>query len=322
MRLLLSIVPILLVTSTLCAQDNDSIVFNLTFYFEDAVGNRDTIQIGGSPFIERNSFNPSWGEINLVNEPFDSIFEVRVTNARNLEFGMPVNVISKKKILYYPLNNNGPFPCAWGGGLEGFAFVANVSNPPLRISWDPVAFRREENIGCLMATSIVNSFIVSIIPQWWNIDQPPGRTVACVGSESSKEFPPLDTPTGIDIDWLTYAVLPVAGSPNAADTLQAYLLNWERNNGPPPPCNLVVDTEVSPQKIDFITYPNPARDILYLKGHDDNSIFTVFSLNGQPLFSKSLQHENQVDIRNLAPGVYFYELVSPEGRASGKFVKQ
>lgn len=144
MRLLFTIACGLFVTFTLSAQDNDSILYNLTFYFEDAVGNRDTVYIGGSPYVTGDQVTPSFGEVNLIDVPFDSVFEVRVTNARNLyTFGDSARYVGKKRILQYALTDFGDFPCDWNGGIGGFAFVANVANPPLTISWDPENFGKK-----------------------------------------------------------------------------------------------------------------------------------------------------------------------------------
>lgn len=71
-------------------------LYSLTSYFEDAVGNRGTVYIGGSPHPINDQINPSFGEVNLIGVPFDSVFEVRVTRAENLEFGDPVYYVGKK----------------------------------------------------------------------------------------------------------------------------------------------------------------------------------------------------------------------------------
>jgi hypothetical protein len=323
MRLLFTVTYGLFGLSMLSAQDNDSILYNLTFYFEDAIGNKDTVYIGGSPYVSGDEVNPSFGEINLIDVPFDSVFEVRVTRAQNLEFAEPVSYVGKKRILQYALTDFGPFPCDWNGGVGTFAFVANVTNPPLTISWDPQKFRQEENIGCLMSTNIVNSFIVGIIDNWFNVDQPPGREYVCIGSESSKTFYPLDTPTGIDLDWRTYAVLPVEGSSNQNDTLAAYFLNFVFSGGPPPPCNVIVDTEepveYSPQRV----YPNPTTDFLQFEKSRPEATFTAFTTDGRAAFSQLLDAAGQVNVSGLASGLYFYRISEVGQRdRSGRFVRR
>jgi hypothetical protein len=64
-----------LLNLTVAAQ-SDSILFEFPIYFEDAVGNRDTIIIGLSEYATPE-FEPALGQVNMLNEPFDSVFEVR-----------------------------------------------------------------------------------------------------------------------------------------------------------------------------------------------------------------------------------------------------
>jgi hypothetical protein len=281
------------------------------------------VYIGGSPHTINDQVNPSFGEENLIDVPYDSVFEVRVTRAENLEFAEPVRYFGKTRILHYELTDFGPFPCDWNGGSETFAFVAHVAHPPLTISWDPQKFRREENIGCLMSTAIVNSFSVELISEWWSNNIPPGIDYACVGSDSSKTFYPLDTPTGIDIDWRSYAVLPVEGSSNLKDTLPAYYLNYVYTNGPPPPCNLIVDTEepteYSPERV----YPNPTSDFLQLGSSGQATVFKAFTIDGRAVLSLPIDVSGRVDVRSLASGLYFYKVLEPgKRRRTGKFVRR
>lgn len=324
MRTLLIVACAFMIQFTLGAQANDSILYKLTFYFEDAIGNRDTIYVGGSPYVNGDEVIPAFGEINLVDVPFDSVFEVRVTNATNLyTFGDSVKYIGKKRILQYALTDFGSFPCDWNGGIGEFAFVANVANPPLTISWDSQKFRQEENIGCLMSTNIVNSFVGVIIDGWWNGDFPPGIDYACVGSTSSISFYPFNTPSGLDLDWLTYARLPVEGSSFAKDTLPAYYLNFVYSGGPPPPCNTIVDTDEQAPPDSERIFPNPTSGLLRFSVSRPGAFFTVFTTDGRKILTIPIDAEGQVNVRNLSPGLYFYRIAEPgeQGR-SGRFVRR
>ena len=54
--------------------------FEFQFYAEDFLGNRDTITIGyDSRAAEYDTINTQFGEVDITSEPFDSIFEMRVS---------------------------------------------------------------------------------------------------------------------------------------------------------------------------------------------------------------------------------------------------
>lgn len=52
--------------------------FEMEFYFEDGVGNRDTVVLGADTLGSSNIFLPEVFNEQLITEPFDSVFEVRV----------------------------------------------------------------------------------------------------------------------------------------------------------------------------------------------------------------------------------------------------
>jgi hypothetical protein len=64
-------------------------MYQADFYFQDAIGNRDTITIGYDT-TANGEYNPQFGEINL-SQPFDSVFEVRATHRNGINWGQPVS---------------------------------------------------------------------------------------------------------------------------------------------------------------------------------------------------------------------------------------
>jgi hypothetical protein len=63
------------------------------------------------------------------------------------------------------------------------------------------------------------------------------------------------------------------------------------------------------QKEKFLCYPNPAKDILYFKNIPANTFALITDLNGKLLINKSVEN-NQLNIKNLAHGVYLIKLIS------------
>jgi hypothetical protein len=85
-----------------------------TFYFEDAVGNRDTIVVGADR-ASNEEYNPQFGELDLPGS-FDSVFEVRATHKIGFNWGQPPYILSKKNSrLVRTIPKSATMFCRWGG---------------------------------------------------------------------------------------------------------------------------------------------------------------------------------------------------------------
>lgn len=63
-------------------------------------------------------------------------------------------------------------------------------------------------------------------------------------------------------------------------------------------------------------YPNPAQNKITINNSDNFRNITIIDVNGVRVFSKELRNNmNQIDISNLAPGMYFLQF-SGDGKAS------
>ena len=58
--------------------------FQYTLYVEDARGKKDSIILGYDRSVGFLSLDTNFGEVDIQNRPFDSIFEVRATELRNI----------------------------------------------------------------------------------------------------------------------------------------------------------------------------------------------------------------------------------------------
>ncbi len=98
--------------------------FKMPLFFEDAVGNKDTIWVGADPAGGNESLNPAFGEVPL-NTPFDSSFEVRAGHG----FESELNSLTKTSIS----RSETPLPnCAFGGLIN---IVLHAPHLPIKISW-------------------------------------------------------------------------------------------------------------------------------------------------------------------------------------------
>lgn len=85
--------------------------------------------------------------------------------------------------------------------------------------------------------------------------------------------------------------------------------------------SLVPTTSVkSFEQFSFRLYPNPAKQKFYINSNHFIKAVRVFALNGQELMSMQLNHQNEVDISSLNPGLYQIELISNVGSAITKLL--
>jgi len=83
----------LIVSSVGIAQEE----FSFQLFFEDDSGNKDTLRLGFDP-LATDSIDGSFGEVNLMNQAWDTVFEVR---AGQMDFSTSVlspKTMSKKAI--------------------------------------------------------------------------------------------------------------------------------------------------------------------------------------------------------------------------------
>ena len=104
--------------------------FEFPIYFEDAIGNRDTIiyradsSVLDDPSTNRDNLNPDWGE-EYYNEPFDSIFDVRAF----IGYEFCKNPIQSLQI---------DGPCF---SPSPFFVACYTKHWPIKVSWDPKMFQ-------------------------------------------------------------------------------------------------------------------------------------------------------------------------------------
>lgn len=71
-------------------------------------------------------------------------------------------------------------------------------------------------------------------------------------------------------------------------------------------------------------YPNPASDMLYVEIDDQTSgtMINLIDLNGRNVYSAEIRMGMPINLSELVPGIYLYELVSPVHIYRGKIIKQ
>ena len=84
-----------------------------------------------------------------------------------------------------------------------------------------------------------------------------------------------------------------------------------------------LSVEIAPvEKVNEIAvYPNPAGDVISLKGSESGEIIKIYNELGVIVFSGEIT-ENVINISNFQKGVYCYRIIKQEGIDSGKFIKE
>lgn len=77
---------------------------------------------------------------------------------------------------------------------------------------------------------------------------------------------------------------------------------------------------------EFAVYPNPAADVVTIKGKEGQQLksVTITDLNGRTVFSKELINatEAQANVVGLGAGVYVMNITSDKGTAAKRIIKQ
>jgi len=71
---------------------------------------------------------------------------------------------------------------------------------------------------------------------------------------------------------------------------------------------------------DIKFYPNPANNVLFIKGLTQHAVITITDLNGEMVINTGILN-NQINISNLTKGIYFIKIVDKSGVITKKFLK-
>ena len=140
---------ILLAAYSLSAQQAPQ--FTMPIWFEDAIGNRDTIWVGTDVAASSQQINPQFGEVELT-APFDSVFEVRGVHGDDPQWR------TSKIIIEY--TDSGGW-CLLPGHTR---IMIHALHWPVKISWDTMLLKQiapcHENI-------ILTPFATPSLMQYW-----------------------------------------------------------------------------------------------------------------------------------------------------------
>ncbi len=124
--------------------------FEFQLYFEDAVGNKDTVTLGYDA-LATDSIDAAFGEVNILNQPWGNGLDVRVGKSHFMSNNS--SFLAKKQILKsfcIPPSTN---------YINNFSEEATIhfytSNYPIRVMWDKNLFN---NDPCVKMSIIYSEF--------------------------------------------------------------------------------------------------------------------------------------------------------------------
>jgi Secretion system C-terminal sorting domain len=152
MKILACILVSLMACPTL-GFSQDVPLFQFSLYFQDSVGNRDSVILGYDPSASSQHLNEQFGET-LISAPFDSVFEVRAIHGDD-----PQERTSKKTIAHMEVSSDS---CILPYRTK---IVINNKYPPVRITYDSTLFP----IGTCVNAVLSPDRNMFFLPEWWDV---------------------------------------------------------------------------------------------------------------------------------------------------------
>ena len=288
---------ILIVLSVYSFVDNtqpQTPMFSQTLWFEDAIGNIDSVIIGHDP-LATVDIDAQFGEVEIT-EPFNAIFEVRVGTLINWPVlgGWSREKLSKKIITPSEQVIGGSADGCWGG--TDILIYIWAKNQPVKVSWNRNAFNNDQ---CVRGSLITDHYRDHLITTYdWFRD----TFHSCLSKdeelvfESKKRFL-----VNIEKEVEGLGVQTIYG----LRYYQQPLPGWT-------PCNRFVNTNTDDIEIErqSLIYPNPAHDILNINSENIESS-KIYDLQGKQLLES--RNAAQIDVSHLSNGIYILETIDKEG---------
>ena len=259
--------------------------FSFELYFEDALGNRDTLVLGYDP-LATDSIDVAFGEENIIAQPWDSVFEVRISDYYDKnQVGEQVSFNSKKSIQD---NLGQPFFF-----IDKIEINIKAKHFPIIISCDSTLLQSSERRG---------TFITSMLPGGWfdtggfvnDLFYKPQTLIDLAGFESWPHYPfnsyYLEASDSVYVCWAVIA----DSNTNTSNILESSI-----------------------DKIIKIS-PNPVSSNEKITINAQGN-YTIVDIQGKAI-QKGIIENNSVQLINVESGIYFFTLENENAVYKTKFV--
>jgi len=291
-----------------------------TIYVEDAIGNKDSVIIGYT-YGTNYTINPDYGESDTPHV-LDSVLDVRNV-IRKYWWGGDIfypNDFYLSKINVkedtHPRNHT-PNGILCFDVLPRFNIAIYAKYPPVKISWDTLAWQHECHSGSWITTDALTETVVQ-----WHLWKP--FDYQCMAKENNVvwDFPTPNTYLD-DIKasrWLS--VFPTID--NRQDTMWIVQIATKRIDYFDTPC---IEGNVGSDDFWWSgtkIYPNPSYDFILIESDFTLAAVHVFNIDGMKERVSYLDKDSKskIDISHMSPGVKMIEIVNTQGQVHRtKFVK-
>ena len=272
--------------------------FIMPIWFEDSIGNRDTVWVGGDPTASSQNLNPQFGEIALTS-PFDSVFEVRAVHGDDTDWET-----SKITIEY----NDAPGQCFLAPRTR---IMIHSKYPPVKIYWDTTTLAT--NYPCNINTILTPDQFAFLLQNWYE-----ARIIYCMMTRDSIEIenlfpipPPDQLEHPFEVEGYGVKVLPGL---------------WFAGFWDFPHCYTTLHVSDIDLQTQVAVSPNPAKAHSTLINYSGLAIRTVQinNLAGQTAYSCSAKGDSvQLPLEGLRPGFYFIQTIFSNGiTVTKKIIKE
>ena len=278
------------------------------FYFEDAVGNRDSLTVGYDT-TANVVYNPDFGEENIREVPWDSVFEVRAgrqESDRNPNLPLSKTLVAK---LFTGISDG---RCYFSE--SPVRMFVKIKHLPVTITWDSTHYQGYCNGGSYLAPHEMGSLFLN----WWFTDTavwwPKPPEFACLSTQSSYVLHSFTETTKI---WVNYLL--DQNTDGSVDTIYAVnFYGWFPEYDEFSPCRKKVSVQdVQAQDVELKVYPNPAQTMVYIESQD-RLRWTLKDIQGRQRLAGV---DPWLDISDLQEGVYFLTIYIGDRIITKKIIK-
>ncbi len=277
--------------------------FQYTLYVEDSQGRKDSVVLGYDRTATYAALESRFGEVDIKQLPFDSILEMRATEAQN-RFNIKFH--SKKAIAQYE------GICPENASSNIITLLIRAKYYPIKFSWNKNLFTDPCRSQSLLLTT-ESYFAIDPIAQS-GADSVYSVTRLNNQSEKIEKFE-RRTPGGQPNPTFHYVFLaPVNNGRN--DTIWTYSTVFRSAL-----INKIDENAIKQIK----SYPNPCFESLNLEFSDyEAGKIDIFDLAGRNIKYIKIEASNQlkIDVRDLNTGMYFLHFKTTNGKTYvSKFIK-
>lgn len=290
--------------------------FEFFLAFEDSAGNKDTIYVGYDTQAT-SDLDSVFGEYNIKTTPFDSVFEVRISNFFNSvadEYALINNDYSnfhtKKQILSNTCNNQ------WLIHPKVISILIHSKNYPIKVKWN------NSNSFNLVDSCLYNSLFNYVNPtHWCDVGTFYSPVSPCIFNKYLRFNDTLifdsiqvyiDPLSSYDTEFINMP--PEHYIDLNGDTIRVLYFGFFKD---------FVALSINYEHPNITIYPNPAKDYIKIEGLDAIQLqIEIYDVLGRLLLRQVAAFENNsVCIKDLPKGLMIIKFNTDKGVFVKKFLK-